>query len=214
LPNKGQDIASKEITLPRVLSDEDVAGFRERLCDAAAQIFIERGRDGFNMRELAARLGVSAMTPYRYFKDKDDILAAVRMRAFENFAAVLEKTLAQPGEPAERSTALAATYMRYAVEKPQCYRLMFDLSQPPEDGFPDLAAASGRVRATMTDSMRLMVDAGIYEGDPVRIGHVMWAALHGVAVLQLAGKLMATPDFATLRDEALYALHRAYRKRN
>jgi AcrR family transcriptional regulator len=214
LPNKGQNIAQEENALPRVLSDEDVAGFRERLCDAAAQIFIERGRDGFNMRELAARLGVSAMTPYRYFKDKDDILAAVRARAFENFAATLEAALAQPGEPAERGAAVASAYMRYAIEKPQCYRLMFDLSQPEEGAFPDLAAASRRARATMTDHVRLMVDAGLYEGDPVLIGHVMWATLHGVAVLHLAGKLTGKPDFATLRDEAMKALYRAYRKRN
>jgi AcrR family transcriptional regulator len=200
--------------LPRVLSDEDVAGFRERLCDAAAQIFIERGRDGFNMRELAARLGVSAMTPYRYFKDKDDILAAVRARAFQNFANVLEAALARPGEPAGRGAAVTSAYMRYAVEKPQCYRLMFDLSQPGEDAFPDLAAAGRRARATMTAQARLMIDAGLYEGDPVLIGHLTWAVLHGIAGLHLAGKLTAAPDFATLRDEAMKVLARAYRKRD
>ena len=199
--------------MPRVLSDEDVAGFRDRLCDAAAQIFIERGRDGFNMRELAARVGVSAMTPYRYFKDKDEILAAVRTRAFENFASHLEAALAQPGEPQQRSGAVADAYLRYAIEKSQCYRLMFDLSQPREDGFPDLAAASRRARATMIDHVRLMVEGGYYEGDPALIGHVMWATLHGVVALHLAGKLPGRPDFVSLRDEALRALYRAYRKR-
>jgi AcrR family transcriptional regulator len=179
----------------------------------AAQIFAERGRDGFNMRELAARLGVSAMTPYRYFKDKDEILAAVRARAFESFAAALEAAFARPGEPQQRSASVARAYLHYATGRPQRYRLMFDLSQPREDAFPDLAAAARRARATMTNHVRLMIEAGYYEGDAVLIGHIMWATLHGVAVLHLAGKLPDKPDFTTLADEAMRALHRAYRKR-
>src|SRR5271170_8001574 len=112
--------------MPRTLTESELADFRERLCDAAARLFATRGPEGFTLRELAAEVGVSPMTPYRYFKDKDDILAAVRARAFENFAAALEAALAQPGEPAERGAAVASAYMRYAIEKPQCYRLMFD----------------------------------------------------------------------------------------
>ena len=199
--------------MPRVLSEEDVAGFRDRLCEAAARIFIERGRDGFNMRELAARLGVSAMTPYRYFKDKDEILAAVRARAFERFADRLEEALAAPGAPLEKGAAVGRAYVKFALEEPQAYRLMFDLSQPRAESFPDLAAADKRARDTMTGYVKLLVDAGIYEGDPVIIGHVMWAALHGALVLQLAGKLGDHPDPAALRTEALRALHCAYRKR-
>ena len=55
--------------MPRVLTETDIAGFRERLCELATRIFVERGPENFNMRLLAAELGVSAMTPYRYFKD-------------------------------------------------------------------------------------------------------------------------------------------------
>jgi AcrR family transcriptional regulator len=83
--------------LPRILTDDDVAGFRERLCEVATRIFVEKGRDGLNMRTLAAQLGVSAMTPYRYFRDKEEILAAIRARAFSRFADQLEEALAQPG---------------------------------------------------------------------------------------------------------------------
>ncbi len=197
--------------MPRVLSDEDIAGFRDRLCDAAARIFFERGRDGFNMRELASRLGVSAMTPYRYFKDKDEILAAVRARAFERFTDRLETALAGPGTLMERSTAAGTAYLRFALDEPQAYRLMFDLSQPAEDNFPELAAASRRARDTMTDHVRRLVDAGLYEGDPALIGHVMWASLHGAVALHLAGKLSGQPDFEAVRSEAMRALNSAYR---
>ena len=49
------------------------------------------------MRQLADDLGCSPMTPYRYFRDKDAILAAVRAAAFDRFAAALRR---RPGRPA------------------------------------------------------------------------------------------------------------------
>ena len=59
------------------------------------------------MRQLAAELGVSPMTPYRYFEDKDDILAAVRANGFNRFAEALETARdgagGRPGARARRS---------------------------------------------------------------------------------------------------------------
>ena len=77
--------------MPRILSDTDVSDFRDRLCEAAEKLFAERGPDAVTMRQLAAELGVSPMTPYRYFRDKDDILAAIRTNGFNRFAEALEK---------------------------------------------------------------------------------------------------------------------------
>ena len=57
--------------MPRVLSESDVADFRERLCDVAEKLFAEKGPDAVTMRQLASELGVSPMTPYRYFADKE-----------------------------------------------------------------------------------------------------------------------------------------------
>src|SRR6185503_14526016 len=91
--------------MPRVLSETDVADFRDRLCSAAERLFAERGPDAVTMRQLAAELGVSPMTPYRYFEDKDDILAAVRANGFNRFAAALEK--ARDGASGARARGLA-----------------------------------------------------------------------------------------------------------
>src|SRR5581483_9000155 len=73
---------AEEQNVPRPLTDEEVSDFRERLCAAAERLFAEQGPRAASMRQLAAKLGVSPMTPYRYFKDKDDILAAVRASGF------------------------------------------------------------------------------------------------------------------------------------
>jgi AcrR family transcriptional regulator len=192
--------------LPRVLTEADLADFRGKLIAAATRIFAEKGREGFTMREVAAELGVSAMTPYRYFKDKDEILAAVRANAFERFAQALESAFAAEGEARDRSAAVGEAYIRFAFEDSASYRLMFDMAQPDEADYPELVQATARARRTMTEYVRALIAAGFIEGDPVLLGHVYWAALHGAIVLQLAGKLDAECDFETISRTAFHAL--------
>ena len=194
--------------MPRILSQSDVADFRERLCVAATRMFDARGPEGFTMRELAAELGVSAMTPYRYFKDKEDILAAVRARAFNRFAEALENALLV--EP-EDEGAVYRAYVSFAFGEPAAYKLMFDLTQPDENLYPDLVRANARARTTMTDYVRHMIDAGKFVGDAGLIGHVFWAVLHGAIVLKLAGKLTPEYDFERISDEASRVMSDAYR---
>ncbi|MBS0470467.1 MAG: TetR/AcrR family transcriptional regulator [Proteobacteria bacterium] len=200
--------------MPRVLTQSDVADFRERLCDAATRLFDSKGRDGFTMRELASEIGVSAMTPYRYFKDKDDILAAVRARAFTRWAEKLEAAFAGATNSRDKSEAVFRAYIDFAFGEPAAYRLMFDLSQPDESAYPDLVAATTRARATMTDYVRALIRDGILEGDPELIGRVFWASLHGAVVLRLAGKLDAEYDFDRVSAEAFRVLFEGYRRKS
>jgi AcrR family transcriptional regulator len=165
--------------MPRILTPNDVSDFRNRLCDVACDLFAEVGQAGFNMRELAKRLGVSAMTPYRYFDDKDTILSEVRARAFAGFADWLEDQHARfPGRD-----GLARAYAQFVLEHQAQYRLMFDLTQPQGHGLPALLEAEWRVRAAISRFANDAVD------DPDLSGLVLWSALHGVASLHLAGKL-------------------------
>jgi AcrR family transcriptional regulator len=139
------------------------------------------------MRQLAAELGVSPMTPYRYFQDKDDILAAVRTNAFNRFAEALEAARATPGDSAARSSAVGEAYVAFALEHPHSYKLMFDLNQPNAETYPDLVAAGMRARATMTDHVVDAISEGALVGDPQEIGMMFWASVHGAVVLELAG---------------------------
>src|SRR5471030_1205990 len=102
--------------MPRVLSETDVADFRDRLCEAAEKLFAEKGPDAVTMRQLATELGVSPMTPYRYFKDKDDILAAVRVSGFDRFSDALEAALASSSDAGEQAGAVGDAYFRFALE--------------------------------------------------------------------------------------------------
>ncbi|MGO4815505.1 TetR/AcrR family transcriptional regulator, partial [Cupriavidus sp. 2MCAB6] len=72
------------------LTQDEIETFKARLCAVAERRFAEGGVASVSMRQLAEEMGCSPMTPYRYFKDKEDILAAVRTAAFDRFAAALE----------------------------------------------------------------------------------------------------------------------------
>jgi len=197
--------------VPRVLTETDIAGFRERLCELATRIYVERGPENFNMRLLASELGVSAMTPYRYYKDKEEILSAIRARAFNRFADQLERAIESADTPPDKSMAVGKAYIRFALEEQTCFRLIFDFAEPKKGTpVPELAAAEARAKATMTTHVRMMVKEGYFEGDPELIGHVLWAGLHGVVVLHLSGKLYGDIDLFKLLDEVRRVLRGAY----
>jgi AcrR family transcriptional regulator len=204
---------SKEPPMPRILSQDDVADFRERLCDVAERLFAEQGPQAVSMRQLAAELGVSPMTPYRYFKDKDDILAAVRASGFDRFADALETAHASAQTADERARAVGDAYVRFALDHPAAYRLMFDLEQPTEAEHSELSRAATRARVTLTQYIDSLIAAGLIEGDPMEVALSFWAALHGLIVLQLAGKLGPGVDFDHIRGVLMTALARGFRPR-
>jgi len=198
--------------MPRNLSAADVDAFRARLCAAAQERFVRQGVDGVSMRQLAQDLGCSAMTPYRYFRNKEEILAAVRAAAFDRFAAALERAAERAaGDLRAAGAATSEAYVTFAFEDPDAYRLIFDLSQPHPDRYPELVRASTRARRVMSSALQKLVEAGIFAGDPELMGYAFWATLHGLVVLRLAGKLPEKPDFETIQREALRLLVRGAR---
>src|SRR5260370_42095274 len=76
----------------RARSAHDREAMRERLCDAAAKLFLAHGPASFSMRTLASEVGCSPMAPYRYFETKEDLLAAIRTAAYARLADALEAT--------------------------------------------------------------------------------------------------------------------------
>jgi AcrR family transcriptional regulator len=194
------------LELPRVLTNEAVGEFRERLVDAAERLFAQHGLEAVTMRQLAAELGVSPMTPYRYFADKDDILTAVRTRAFNRHAEALELAFEGGANTIERANAVGRAYLDFALSHPEAYKLMFDIKQPNEAAHPELVAAGERSRATMTAHLKAMIDGGVLKGDPDLIGHMFWSALHGAIQLQLAGMLSPPFDAERLSGELMRTL--------
>jgi AcrR family transcriptional regulator len=174
--------------LPKTLNPEEIAAFRDRLCDVAERLFAEKGLEAVTVRDLAAELGVSAMTPYRYFADKDAMLAAVRARAFDRFAEAMETDYHSDGADGEEG--LAGPYVDFALDHPAAYRMMFDVNQPTFTQYPDLVRAMQRARATMSLGIAPLAAEGLVKaGDVTLYSHMVWATMHGPIMLHLADLL-------------------------
>ena len=185
--------------MPRYLTEQDIADFRAELCKVATERFARHGYEGVTMRQLAEALGCSPKTPYRYFKDKADILATVRGQAFAKFADALEAALADaPDDPAVRAQRTGEAYFRFAMKNPHAYRIMFDINAPIDDSHPDLGPQADRAATYITRTANSLVEAGIIDVDPTMFGYAMWAATHGLVMLQQAGMLEHAPDYRTL----------------
>jgi AcrR family transcriptional regulator len=167
--------------MPRNLTQAHVAQFRTRLCDVAAKLYFEMGHNNFNMRDLAARVGVSAMTPYRYFGDKDGILAAVRAQGLARLADRLEAAVPQG------PVAVMQTYVSIAMEEAAYFRLIFDLSQPSAP-LAELAHQHHRIILAMVSA----IAAEQTQLQAETSARNLWAALHGAICLVMAGKLSET----------------------
>jgi AcrR family transcriptional regulator len=170
------------------LTEQEVESFRGRLVRAAEKLFAAHGAAGVTMRQIAKSLGYSQTAAYRYFADKDEILAAVRAAVLDRFCTKLETAL-KPGRDArENARAVGQAYLRFAVEDPDSYRLIF-VTDGQDLMAPEFSQMARRINATMTDYVRALIDQRYLEGDPVELGRAFWVAAHGVVMLHLSGFL-------------------------
>ena len=86
------------------------------LVDGAIELIGERGVRGFTMAELSRRLGVTVAAPYRHFADRDELLAAVVVRALHAFADALSAGARDEDSPEQRLAAMTRGYVRFAAE--------------------------------------------------------------------------------------------------
>ena len=198
--------------MPAPLTPQQIAEFRQRVCLVAERQFAERGIERVSMRSLAEDLGCSATALYSYFRNKVEIFAAARAAALNRLSERLEAAYAGAADPWQRSRAIGDAYLDFARSEPEGYRLVFALEQPDRDGFPELADAEARSHRNLRRYCEEMVSAGLLDGDPNVLAHLFWAGMHGLIVLQMAGKLGAdSPPFETLRHEMVRLITRGAR---
>lgn len=188
--------------MPRPLAAEAIAAFRAELCRAAERLFAENGYGGVTLRALAGELGVSAMTPYRYFRNKEEIFQAVRTEAFHRFGVRMEAAVAGIACPIERVRAAGREYLRFALEEPHAYRIMFSLDPPPADAQYDPLQEQELRRGwqVLHDAITEAVARGLLRGDPVTLAHLAWVPLHGLVALHLSNHLRLGRDLQQLAE--------------
>lgn len=184
---------------------------KEALLSAAVGLIAECGPAGFTLREVARRAGVSHNAPYRHYKDRDELLAEVARRGFEELGKALQKDLAAAGaDPIARFRAIGQTYVRFALKRPEHFAVMFDHREDP-DPYPQRETAGLATFGVLFEVLMECQAQGLMPpGDPERLALKGWSLVHGLAKLALAGflKMQKTSDVLAFADEAtLSGLH-------
>ena len=99
---------------------------RAALIDTAVELIGERGVRNFSLAEASRRLGVAVSAPYAHFTDRDDLLAAVAVRAYQLFVAQLLPDAESDQQPGARLVAMAAAYIRFAAAQRPLFEVLYD----------------------------------------------------------------------------------------
>lgn len=169
---------------------------RSALLAEAATMIAEGGVASVTMRAIGQRLGVSRAAAYRHFADKDALLVAVATAGFDRLGRRLEAIDAgAPRSSLERLRRLGEEYVRFALENPAHYRLMFGREALTRGELPELREAGNALFEQLVSLIELHQRSGQIEGhDPRALAYVAWSAMHGLASLWLEGHIMATDD--------------------
>ena len=170
------------------ISDAEIEKEQERIRDAAQGLFEQGGRDAVTLRAISKAIGSSPMQPYRYFPGgKNEILAAVKARAFDRFTAHMNQVSNGQLDEIELLEAYCQAYVAFALNDPSSFRLMFE--QDPETEYQELLEAESRARQPVVDLVVKVVESRNIKEDPAKISQVLWASVHGLVMLHLSGQL-------------------------
>ena len=137
---------------------------RRAVVTAALEILGETQSVDFSLRELARRAGVSHNAPYKHFAEKSELLAAVSAAGFELLTERIADQIARIGNPRAQLFVILRTYIRFGVENPALYRLMFGgyLSGPDSSRPAIERAAAEKMRQLL---QRAIADGAL--GEPI-----------------------------------------------
>jgi AcrR family transcriptional regulator len=155
---------------------------RAALIDTAVELIGERGVRGFSLAEASRRLGVAVSAPYAHFTDRDDLLAAVAVRAFELFRAFLLPEMDKFADPAERLAGMARGYVRFAAHHRPLFEVLYEAGLD-KVRHPEIEAAEQPINDAFLDAVRALTD-----GDDTRaedLATAVEATARGYAMLLL-----------------------------
>ncbi|EEG28583.1 transcriptional regulator, TetR family [[Clostridium] methylpentosum DSM 5476] len=180
---------------------------RFELIQAGISIIAQQGVEKLSMRKLAAACGVSHAAPYKHFSSKEEFLGAVIEHAVDEFARQLSCGLEnQSASPHAKLVELGKNYVRFMVEHPDYFRLLFF------DGFlSSLSAESYAEQDRFHAAYTLFRKIAIEYLDSINAPReeyyedivAMWAVVHGLAMMIIQGNISTKGDSLELVERIL-----------
>lgn len=190
---------------------------RQRILDAAIDLFGARGVDAVSLDEIARAVGVRKQTVLYWFASKDELLDGVLEAVAAELHQAIEAAIRSADDhPLDRIDAVIEAVFRPAVRRPSLLGLIREVSRLP-------AARADRLRHHVQplvergiEYLRLEMDKGrLRRGDPGLIAALAYATVTGIATepeaLRAVGWRADLAGLRRLRDELRAFLRAALR---
>jgi len=176
---------------------------RRALVQAGLKMLEENGVDGLSLRGAAELAGVSHAAPYRHFRDKDELVAAVAEAGFRLLTSHMRDEVAgRGGDALSRLRAAAEGYVSFAVAHPATFRTIFggavcgDGEQRPVA----LQQAGEEAYGVLRDLIAEGIERGrLRAEDPDHLALAAWSMVHGLGMLMIEGQIAGAPGPAAAR---------------
>ncbi len=181
---------------------------RDKILDAARELFVTEGFEGVSMRKVAEKIEYSPTAIYVHFADKQELFRELCHEDYARLAEVFQSS-AISTDPIERLKQIGAIYIDFGTRYPNHYRFMFMAPHPPHEpdeedremmGNPEMDAY-----AFLKWAVQQAIDAGCFREeltDAELISQTLWASVHGVISLHIAKGCDKWVDWRPLRDRA------------
>lgn len=163
------------------------------------------GVAALTMRAVATKLGVSRTAMYRHFADKSALLAAVATEGFRMLRLQTREAWDARGGGRAGLEAMGDAYVRFAVEHPSHYRVMFGGHVRNAAADSELAKEGAGAFQVLVDALVSQQEQGLVRRDnPLALAQYIWANVHGIAMLAIDGQLkQPTEDVIRFANERM-----------
>jgi AcrR family transcriptional regulator len=157
---------------------------RAAMVEAALKLIAKNGPRGFSLSEAARLAGVSVGAPYRHFADKEALFSDIAAQGFDELCGRIEAAAkTSPDDPRKGLVAIGMAYVRFAVERPSHFQVMFDSAihrrkDPAVDGPAD---RSFQILAETVHNAAVKKDVRSEE----TLTAAIWALMHGHAMFAM-----------------------------
>jgi AcrR family transcriptional regulator len=184
------------------------------LLESALAELRERGPAALSLRRIAARAGVSHAAPYRHFRDKDELLAAIAWDTQEAFTAALRSARERTdGPPKERLFGIGTAYLEFARSNPERMGLMFSeaginaMARYPVEQTREAMIRYDSFGVLETTVRECQADGTLDDtGDSGAISILVWSIVHGLSVIEREGFLASLGAQRGLAPETTHRL--------
>lgn len=181
---------------------------RAALIKGAVELIRDVGAEGLTLREVARRVDVSHTAPYRHFRDKEDLTAAIAEEGFVILAREMERANKAKETPRRRLLLGGRAYVAFALKRPEHFKVMFatDLDAKRH---PDARKAADRAFAGLVALVTACQEAGqIRGGHTLTLARIAWSQVHGIASLAIGRQfaIRTQAEVLAFTEEALEAV--------